>query len=141
MEKLNRGDKIYLDADNLIESNVNTYLECRDGIIELYEYNDSSGYGSKTRLFYCQDTKHETVAIIRQTYNEFKKEWIEETISFDSDSFNFLIGLLDNKKDVLGGSYSIIRDYSENTIKSYSIEEWNDPKDTICKFCKFSPKK
>lgn len=111
MEKLKRGDKIYLDKNNEKESAVNTYLECRDGIVEVYEYNDSSGYGSKTRLFYCQNNKHESVSIIRQIYIEFNKEWVEETMSFDSDSFEFLRAIINGKEDVLGGKYLLVRDY------------------------------
>lgn len=110
MEKLNRGDKIYLDKNKGIESAVNPFLECRDGVIEVYEYIDESGYGSKTRLFYCQDTKHESISIIRQTWNERLEEWVEEAMYFDSDSFEFLRALINNKKEV-GGEYCLIREY------------------------------
>jgi hypothetical protein len=111
MEKLKRGDKIYLDKNQEKESAVNSYLDCRDGIVEVYEYNDSSGYGSKTRLFYCQNTKHESVSIIRQIYINFNKEWVEETMDFDSDSFEFLKAIINGKEDVLGGKYLFVRDY------------------------------
>jgi hypothetical protein len=111
MEKLKRGDKIYLDEKQEKESDVNTFLACRDGIVEVYEYRDESGYGSKTRLFYCQDTKNESVSIIRQIYIDFKKEWVEETMSFDSDSFEFLEAIINGKEDALGGKYLLVRDY------------------------------
>ena len=111
MEKLKRGDKIYLDKNQEKESAVNTFLDCRDGIVEVYEYNDCSGYGSRTRLFYCQDTKHESAAIIRQVYINFNKEWVEETMFFDSDSFEFLKAIINGKEDVLGGKYLLVRDY------------------------------
>lgn len=111
MEKLNRGDKIYLDEKQEKESSVNNYLSCRDGIVEVYEYNDSSGYGSKTKLFYCQNAKHEYNSIIRQTWNSMSKEWLEEEMVFDTDSFKFLEAILNNKKDELGGKYSLVRDY------------------------------
>lgn len=111
MEKLKRGDKIYLDKNQEKESAVNTFLDCRDGIVEVYEYNDCSGYGSKTRLFYCQDTKHESAAIIRQIYIDFNKEWVEQTMDFDSDSFEFLKAIINGKYDALGGKYSLVRDY------------------------------
>jgi len=111
MEKLKRGDKIYLDKNQEKESAVNSYLDCRDGIVEVYEYNDESGYGSKTRLFYCQNTKHESVSIIRQIYIDFKKEWVEETMSFDQDSFEFLKAIINGKEDALGGKYLLVRDY------------------------------
>ena len=109
MEKLNRGDKIYLDENKEKESLVNQYLDCRDGIVELYEYNDSSGYGSKTRLFICEDTKHESVSIIRQTWSNFINEWIEEEMWFDSDSFVFLKALIIGHEEAPGGKYSLVR--------------------------------
>jgi hypothetical protein len=111
MEKLNRGDKIYLDEKQEKESAVNSYLDCRDGIVKVYEYRDESGYGSKTRLFYCRNTKHESVSIIRQKYIDFNKEWVEETMSFDSDSFEFLKAIINGKENVLGGKYLLVRDY------------------------------
>ncbi len=113
MEKLNRGDKIYLDKEETKESFVNIYLECRDGIVEVYEYNDESGYGLETRLFLCHNTKHETISIIRQIWSDSIKEWIEEEMVFDSDSFYFLKGLINGNKDVSGGEYFLIRDYNE----------------------------
>lgn len=111
MERLNRGDKIYLDTDETEESEINHFLDCRDGIVEVYEYNDCSGYGSKTRMFLCRNTKHEHIALIRQTYETTNKEWMEESMHFDSDSFVYLKALLDGKKDELGGKYSLVRDY------------------------------
>lgn len=113
MEQLKRGDKIYLDDSKTKESSVNHYLDCRDGIVEVYEYRDESGYGSKTRLFYCQDTKHESTAVIRQIYSDFKKEWVEETMFFDSDSFEYLRKLLNGKHDERGGEYTLVRHYSK----------------------------
>ncbi len=110
MKKLNRNDKIYLDDNNIKESFVNEYLSCRDGIVEVCEYRSDSGYGSKTRLFLCRNTKHESVSIIRQTYIEYKKMWIEEVVSFDSDSFKFLEVLITGKsKDI--HEYTLVRDY------------------------------
>tara|TARA_R110000822_G_scaffold40631_1_gene110401 strand:+ start:415 stop:750 length:336 start_codon:yes stop_codon:yes gene_type:complete len=111
MEKLKRGDKIYLDKDETKESEINGFLSCRDGVVEMYEYNDCSGYGSKTRMFLCDNTKHESKALIRQTYNSLSKEWIEESMYFDSDSFVFLEALLNSKDDELGGKYTLVRDY------------------------------
>lgn len=111
MEKLNRGDKIFLDSENKKESFVNDYLECRDGIVEVYEYRDESGYGSKTRLFLCENTKHESVSIIRQIWIENKKEWFEQYMVFDSDSFVFMKALINNKKDEFCGTYTLVRDY------------------------------
>lgn len=111
MEKLKRGDKIYLDKNQEKESAVNSFLECRDGVVEVYEYNDESGYGSKTRLFCCRNTKHECVSIIRQIYIDFNKEWVEQTMDFDSDSFEFLKAIINGEEDVLGGKYSLVRDY------------------------------
>lgn len=111
MEKLNRGDKIYLDKDKTKESEINHFLNCRDGIVEVYEYNDSSGYGSETRMFLCRNTKHESVALIRQTYNSLDKEWVEESMHFDSDSFVYLEALINGKENELGGKYYLVRDY------------------------------
>lgn len=113
MEKLNRGDKIYLDSSNTEESLVNTYLDCRDGIVEVYEYNDFSGYGHKTRLFLCRNTKSETISIIRQIWIDFDKVWVEERMHFDKDSFEFLEAIIEGKTDAEGGKYTMVRDYSE----------------------------
>lgn len=118
MIKLQRGDKIYLDILQTKESAVNTYLDCRDGIVEVYQYTDGSGYGSKTNLFLCQNTKSESISIIRQTWNNFIKEWIEETLDFDSDSFVFLKSLINGKHDELGGEYLLVRDYNECSTKT-----------------------
>ncbi len=111
MKKLNRGDKIYLDTEKTKESSVNTYLGCRDGIVEVYEYIDTSGYGSKTRLFLCRNTKHECTSIIRQTWNIIVNQWLEEEMSFDSDSFEYLEAIINGRKDESGGTYTLIRDY------------------------------
>jgi len=111
MEKLKRWDKIYLDVEKTKESSVNRYLECRDGLVEVFEYRDTSDYGSKIRLFLCDNTKHEVKSIIRQTWSDFTKEWIEEEMSFDTDSFVFLKALVNNKNEESGGKYSLVRDY------------------------------
>jgi len=111
MERLKRGDKIYLDIDKTKESEINSFLACRDGIVEVYEYNDCSGYGAKIRLFLCNNTKHENIALIRQTYNSLDKEWMEESMHFDSDSFVYLQAIINGKKDELGGDFSLVRDY------------------------------
>jgi len=108
MEKLNRGDKMYLDKDNTKESCVNIYLECRDGIVECYEYNDCSGYGSKTRLFLCENYKHEHMAIIRQIYID-NGNWVEEVMSFDSDSFELMKALITGNRDKVYGKYTLVR--------------------------------
>lgn len=113
MKKMERGDKIYLDKENTKESGVNAYLDCRDGIIEVYEYEDESGYGAKTRLFLCENTKHEAVSLIRQTYNSITKEWHEQQMDFDSDSFKFLEGLIKGKHDELGGKYTEVKNYND----------------------------
>jgi hypothetical protein len=111
MEKLNRGDKIYLDKEKTRESAVNHFLKCRDGIIKVYEYRDESGYGSKTRLFLCEDTKHEAISIIRQVYVDYKDEWIEESVDFDSDSYIFLRALINGNENEIGGKYYLVRYY------------------------------
>ena len=111
MERLNRGDKIYLDTDETKESEINHFLDCRDGVVEVYEYNNYSGYGAKTRMFLCRNTKYESIALIRQTYNILSKEWTEESMHFDSNSFVFLEALINGKEDELGGKFSLVRDY------------------------------
>jgi len=111
MDKLNRGDKIYLDKEKIKESTVNTYLGCRDGVVKVYEYNDYSGYGSKTRLFLCTNNKHEVKSIVRQTWSDITNEWIEEDMTFDTDSFAYLRALINDKKEESGGKYSLVRDY------------------------------
>ena len=111
LSKLNRGDKIFLDKDCKKESDVNQFLDCRDGVVEAYEYNDSAGYGAKTRLFYCQNHKHEQISIVRQIYNEIGKEWKEEIMHFDTASFEFLKGIIEGNEDVPGGKYLLVRHY------------------------------
>lgn len=111
MDSLKRGSKIYLDKEKTKESCINTFLDCRDGIVEVYEYNDMSGYGTKTRLFLCENVKHELTSIIRQTWDDFTKEWGEEQMSFDTDSFSFLKALINNKKEEAGGKYFLVRHY------------------------------
>lgn len=108
---MKRGDKIYLDSDNTKESAVNWYLSCRDGIVEMYEYIDCSGYGGKTRLYLCQNTKHESVSIIRQTLVD--KEWREEQMVFDSDSFSLMESLIKRNYDNIHGEYKKLRDYNK----------------------------
>ena len=111
MKKLNRGDKIYLDADNTIESGVNHYLSCRDGIVECYEYRDEFGYGSTTKLFLCRDTKAETISVIRQVRTDGDQMWMEEQMCFDSDSYEFLKALITGKEGAFGGKYTLVRSY------------------------------
>ena len=116
MEELKRGSKIYLDKEETIESAVNSYLACRDGVVEVYEYRDCSGFGSKVKLFLCNNTKHESISVIRQTFSDLDKRWFEEEMSFDSDSFKFLEAILKNKTNELGGKYTMVRDYG-NPLK------------------------
>jgi hypothetical protein len=111
MDKLNRGDKLFLDKEETKESDVNSFLSCRDGIVECYEYRDESGYGMKTRLFLCENTKHECVSVIRQAYSDYGGKWIENTMEFDSDSFEFLRALITGKETERGGVYTLVRHY------------------------------
>lgn len=110
MEKLTRRDKLFLDVEKTKESAVNRFLECRDGIVECYEYNADSGYGAKTRLFLCENTKHESTSIIRQAWDG--KEWNEEEMSFDTDSFEYLRSLVGVENFPIGGKYTLVRDYN-----------------------------
>lgn len=113
MDKLKRGEKIFLDKEETEESAVNQYLDARDGIVEMYEYIDMSGYGSLTRLFLCEDCKHESLSLIRHVYISHGKQWIEEVLDFDSDSFKFLKALVDGKTDQSGGSYLEVRNFTK----------------------------
>ncbi len=113
MEKLKRGDKIYLDRDNTLQSSVNQYLECRDGVVEVYEYIDCSGYGGKTRLFLCRNTKHESISIIRHTWLDNIDGWMEEDMNFDSDSFELMEALIKGETNNIHGEYTKVRDYNE----------------------------
>lgn len=108
---MKRGDKIYLDSDNTKESAVNPYLACRDGVVEIYEYRDCSGYGGKTKLYLCRNTKHESISIIRQTLVD--KEWREEEMAFDSDSFSLMESLIKGDYNNIHGEYKKLRDYNE----------------------------
>lgn len=134
MRKLNRGDKIYLDKENTIPSMVNSYTNCRDGIIHCYEYNDASGYGNKVRLFLCENTKHESMSIIRQAYL-MKDNWDEEVLTFDSDSFVFLKALISYNEEALGGIFTVVRDYSNNNniqMEESKILDSLNLSDNIC---------
>lgn len=104
-----RGHKIYLDRDNKIESDVNQYLNCRDGVVEMIEYRDDSGYGSWTKLYLCRDIKHESVCLIRQV--ECNGLYSEESLYFDSDSFEQLQYLLGNGKRPHMAEIKLLRDY------------------------------
>jgi len=110
--KYQRGYKMYLDKENTIESHANQYFDCRDGIIESVEYVDHGGnnpYGW-TRLMMCENTKHESCAIIRQTEG-MDGVLKEEVMYFDSDSFNFLKAIVNGKNEVLGGKFELLRTY------------------------------
>ena len=92
-----------------MESEVNPFLDCRDGIVECYEYTDCSGRGSKVKLFLCENTKHESVAIIRQ-YKTLNGDLQEESMYYESDDFKFLSALI--KGDIYEfGEYTLVRDY------------------------------
>lgn len=78
------------------------------GVVTCYEYVDYSGYGNETRLFLCKNLKHESISIIRQT--KINGEWLEEHMTFDSDSFIFLDALLNNYEEDLGGDFTLVRD-------------------------------
>ena len=99
---MKRGDTLYEDK----QSAVDAYLDCRDGIVNCVEYTDGSGYGSKTKLYLCENTKHESISIIRESAG------IEETLNFDIDSFKFLLALLQGRTDELGGKFTTLRDYN-----------------------------
>jgi hypothetical protein len=110
MQKLNRGDKIYLDTQQTKESSINSFLDCRDATIHAYEFNQDSGYGSKVRFILCDNYKHEVMMLVKQTYSNTTKEWSEIQIDFDSDSFRFLKSLINYEPTALGEEYFIIRE-------------------------------
>lgn len=114
IETLKRGDKIYLDKEEKEESEVNHYLECRDGIVEVYEYREPGPFGNDVRLFLCEDSKHEHISIVRQTYDSERERWREDSMSFDTDSFKYLVGLITGNQKVDYGKHTLIRDYSDN---------------------------
>lgn len=121
MEKLGRFDRLYIGINNDIESEVNTFLKCRDGSVDCYEYSEESGYGAEQRLFLCENSKHESIAIIRQTKLEGKGTdgntkyyWSEdeEVMYFDSDSFGYLKGLILGNENIIGGVFTEVRNYN-----------------------------
>jgi hypothetical protein len=110
--KYERGHKMYLDKEQTVESAANPYFECRDGVIDSVEYVDHGGnnpYGW-TRLMLCKNHKHEHLALIRQTMG-LDGNLIEESMVFDSDSFEFLGALINGKRELLGGKFELLRDY------------------------------
>lgn len=79
------------------ESALNLYINCRDGIIYKRTYRQDSGYGSKVDAYFCEDTKHESVALILHHYeymNESNGKIREESMHFDSDSWREIEKLL-----------------------------------------------
>lgn len=108
METLKRGGKIFLDKDETKESAVNHYLSCRDGIVEVVEYISEGGDGNEARIFLCENTKHESLAVIKQDFSPMDMVWKEVAMYFDSESFKFFKTL-------------ITRDFTETT-KSSCIE-------------------
>ena len=111
MDTLKRGDKLYLNEQHTKESCINDYIAARDAIVEVYEYTDSSGYGSKARIFLCVNTKHDTTSIVRQTWSQLTREWQEEAMEFDTDSFIFLEALIESNRQAGGAVYSLLRTY------------------------------
>ncbi len=101
---MERGDKLHEDRDSIVDA----YLACRDGIVNCVEYNDESGYGSKTKLYLCENTKHESISIVRECLG------IEESLDFDTDSFKFLLALLAGRTNELGGKFTTLRDYNKS---------------------------
>lgn len=101
---MKRGDKLYEDRDFVVD----LYLDCRDGIVKCVEYNDMSGYGSKIKLYLCENIKYEVISLIREVNG------IEEVMDFDLDFFKFFLVLFNNKIDELGSKFIILRDYSIN---------------------------
>jgi hypothetical protein len=100
---------IYLDSEHRKESEVNPFLTCRDGVVEMIEFTNCSGYGAKCRLFRCSNTKHEVEALILQEYISHDN-WLETVINLDSDSFKYLDILLGVKKDK-NNEVILYRDY------------------------------
>jgi len=82
---IKRGQIKFKLADET-ESDLNTYINCRDGVIKKVSYRDCSGYGIQTDAFYCIDTKHESVSLIVQKHIDGKI--YEESLHFDSDSYS-----------------------------------------------------
>ena len=107
--KYERGHKLYNDKAEAEESLANPYFDCRDGVINAVEYNDESGYGSRTQLLLCEDTKHESTALIRRVYIDGK--WLEEVMYFDSDSFGYLEALIKGENKPYGGKIELLRTY------------------------------
>ena len=87
---IHRSEKKFYIHDGS-ESELNWFIDCRDGVIYKREYMDCSGYGSLTTAYYCKDTKHESVALIIHTYpDRFKSSETgihEKALYFDSDSW------------------------------------------------------
>lgn len=94
---IQRGDKKFYLTDGT-ESELNWYLDCRDGVVYKREYMDCSGYGQLTTAYYCEDTKHESVSLIIHTYpDRFRSSETgitEKVLNFDSDSWREIEKLL-----------------------------------------------
>lgn len=86
---IQRGDKQFYLRDGS-ESELNIYINCRDGVIYKRTYYDCSGYGRKRNVYLCEDTKHEAVALIIHSFEDDQKETgiREEGLHFDSDSWS-----------------------------------------------------
>ena len=46
-----------------------------------------------------------------QVYDDDTSCWEEEIMTFDSDSFEFLEGFIKGNENVIGGKYTLVRDY------------------------------
>jgi len=105
-----KNGKIYLDENQKIESEVNLFLNYDKGMVEFFEYREDSGYGNFAKIFFCEDTKAEVTAIIRQSYNPIFKRWYETSMFFDSDSFEYLKNLIKGEEASIGGERTILKD-------------------------------
>lgn len=94
-------DKIYLH--NGSESLLNTYLTCRDGVISKVSYTSDAGYGGETEIYLCENTKHESISIVKLT--NINGSLYEDVLNFYSDDFEFF-------KTLILGEGEIVRDYS-----------------------------
>ena len=91
MAIIKRGEKKLFLQDGT-ESLLNSYIDCRDGSIDMVEFIDCSGYGTNIKAYLCSNSKHETKALIIHYLNDDREETIsrEDCIGFDSDSWEYI---------------------------------------------------
>lgn len=89
-----RSDVVYLDKDTIAHE-LQSYMDCRDGVVLEYGFYDDSGYGTEHKAYYCTNSKSESSSLI--IYHRTDKKWmLMHNICFDNDSWDIIKDLLNS---------------------------------------------